>query len=268
MGFFGQIYISAPVLGTITALIAISRAVIVVAKTKSEQTAGDYGLLLIIGLFYGAAGAVTPFAYSLNPAYGILHYSLVLLCAVINVLVQLTRSESNIMPVSGYTSLVITIILQMIAMPLAVLPYVNAEALSLSPPVTQEIRIETITETFSRIKDGLSEIERDIALESENIDQSIENLTKDIEARNMELRTLVQEQSRMAEEIRISRALADLTGEEAKAVVDALNRGKTADKFLDYGVGFGLGLLSSGFFFVMQRFTATRPQLATQQPSP
>ena len=266
-----QIYISAPILGAITALIAISTVVIRNAQKKSEREAVYYVILTIVGVVIGAAGAVTPFAYALSPIYGLLHYATVLLSAVILAILGMGDESKSIrwFVSSFFSAVAFPPILLIIAIPLAVLPYFRSEAPSLLPPqASPEISTQAITETFSRIEDGLSEIERDIALESENIDQSIENLTKDIETRNTELRALVEEQSRMAEEVKISRALADLTEEQGKAVVNALNRGKTADKFLDYGVGFLLGLLSSGFILVMQRFTSRRPQLATQQPSP
>ena len=61
--------------------------------------------------------------------------------------------------------------------------------------------------------------------------------------------------------------LKNSAGLKSQGVVEALNRGKTADKFLDYGVGFVLGLLSSGFILVIQRFTTSRQRLATQRTS-
>ena len=275
MGFFDQIYISAPVLGAITALIAVSTWVIGAAKSRSEQAAADaagWGFSTFFGVVFGTSGAVTPFAFALSPIYGLLHYAFVLLSAFIFGIIGIrsfkdgTISLQGLFPVSSFlSSLAFPPILLLVAIPSAVLPYIRAE--TPTPPASQEIGTIAIKETFSRIKDGLSEIERNIALESQNIDQSIENLTQDIESRNQELTALVDEQARMAEEIKKSRELAGLTEDQAKAVFAEFNRNKVRDQFLDYGVGFVLGLLSSGFYFVMQRFTSRRPQLPTQEPS-
>ncbi|MFQ6027983.1 MAG: hypothetical protein ACE5Q6_10865 [Dehalococcoidia bacterium] len=258
MGFFEQIYISAPVLGATIAGVLIVGAVLNRDLIISSPTDGF--LVGIAVVVFSISSAAAPFAYELTPIYGIIQFFLVLLSAVL-ILVSLTNliEDTDKAFVLFIGTLIVPVVLLLVAIPVAVLPYFRSDAPSSPPPLAStEIRTEAITESFSRIKDTLNEIDKDIALESENIDQSIEKLTKEIDARNEELRTLVEEQSRMAEEVDTLRELANLSEKQADAVVEALNRGKTRDKFLDYAVGFGLGLLSSGFFFVIQRFGPRR----------
>lgn len=231
-----------------------------------ELNAGVYVSLAIYVVIFGGSGAVTPFAYALSPIYGILHYAMVFLCAVVLAILAMLNLRDFSLPewlanFSGILSIAFPPILLMFAVPLAGLPYFRSE----TPPAqaASVIRTQTITESFSRIKGALNLIEKDIAQESANLDKAIECLTKEMETLNIELQNLAAEQPRLAEEVESCKLLASLPEEQANTVIKALSREKTIEKILDYGVGLGLGLLSSGFFFVMQRFTSRRPHMAT-----
>lgn len=138
-----------------------------------------------------------------------------------------------------------------VSIPYAVIPYYRR----ISAPEQIEVPLlspRLLGERFGRIRNAIGQIERSIATEVRGVDQAMDQLSSEIESRNRELEDIQTERQRLTEQLRQYEAIAALTREQADAVTEALRRGK----YVDYVVGFVLGLISSGLFFLLTRIPA------------
>jgi len=252
MAAIDPIYLRALVMGAIIGFLEIlDMAVAIKDVIEYRKAIIITGIVLICITI--ANGASASFAYNINPIYGIVHYGLILSYTISTLLYTYKIFRNQFISVIGF---LIVITLFIIVIPVAVIPHFRPQAPLTSAHIPSEISTESFTKSFSRIRYVLSDIERKISKETTNIDNSIIALIKEINARNEQLRALHGEQSRLSEQVEYYRKLASLTEEQTQAVIQALQRGK----YTDYIIGFIIGLLSSGVFFALQKFTLIKRQ--------
>ncbi len=138
-------------------------------------------------------------------------------------------------------------VMLIVAIPVAVIPY-----LSIAPKV-EELPIEQIDPApiivnLNRINDSIEELENQLIVESRNIDVLSEAVVSELEKRNDELEHISNERAKVVAELNYYKSLASLTKNQVQAVVSALQR----SRYLDYFVGFLIGLVTGGLFFIVQ----------------
>lgn len=252
MAAIDPIYLRALVMGAIIAFLEILDLAAGI-KDVAEHRKTIIIVAIIFVCISIANGASASFAYNINPIYGIVHYGLILSYGIFTLLYSYKIFRNQFIIITGF---LIVITLFIIVIPVAVIPHFRPQAPLTSAHIPSEISAESFTKSFSRIRYVLSDIERKISKETTNIDNSIIALTKEIDARNEQLLALRAEQSRLSQQVEYYRELASLTEEQTQAVIQALQRGK----YIDYIIGFIIGLLSSGVFFALQKFRLIKGQ--------
>jgi hypothetical protein len=106
---------------------------------------------------------------------------------------------------------------------------------------SNEIDISLIEKSFSNIESSFKEIDEIIETETSYINELIIKTRTQIESKNSELKELNQQQIELQEQMEQYKQLSTISEEQAKALLVALNR----NKYLEYLIGFGIGLLSS-----------------------
>jgi uncharacterized membrane protein YjjP (DUF1212 family) len=145
-------------------------------------------------------------------------------------------------------ALFIPFILLSISIILGVIPYVAFKKSIIYSNEQIKINPEPIIESFEKIKEHLSGLEIRISEESKNIDNLVIIMIKEIELQNKELEETRIKVDRLSQQVEYFRDLADLTEDEAKLVIKALER----DKYRDILIGFGIGLFFCVIGLILQ----------------
>ncbi len=123
-----------------------------------------------------------------------------------------------------------------------VTPAINLQALRSGPteigPVVETIQSVT---SIPLIRERFSDLEQLLQVEGEKIQVSLESVFDEVEKQNVELQELRAEEQRLKAELETYKKLLELDEPKVQAIRSLLNRGK----YLDYGVGLLLGVLSS-----------------------
>ena len=137
-----------------------------------------------------------------------------------------------------------------IVIPVAVVPHFRNVTYVGTISEAEEISTLPIIENFNKIKELIKSTEDELISQSENIDKLVDELISEIERRNIELREINQERADVLTELEYYKTIASLTKEQSDAVYRALQRAR----YIDYIVGFAIGIFTSGFFFMIQHF--------------
>ena len=176
----------------------------------------------------------------------------IIVIVIIQLIVLLSKEESQLFNFG---------MIILIIFPLFILIFLTPKVLSsLSENniVSDKIDISQIEKSFSNIESSFYDIDKIIESETSNINKLISQIKTQIESKNQELKQLNEQQNRLLEEVEHYKKLSSINREQADALLVALNR----NKYLEYIIGFAIGILSSlaaGYIFIvlMKRKTAT-----------
>lgn len=252
MNFFNPVIVRA-LIGGLIILIPIILMLIREVKPKLKIS-HCFGVILVV-LFFMAIGGTGSFVYVMNSIYGIFYYVIVFSYTTFFILVELYILKFKAAAGLVILLFVIPFVSFIYAVPTAVIPYFRSAINLTSKPIaiSSEFNAESFTKRFSRMREALTDIEGKISLETKNIDHSITELTYEIEQRNKQLKDLRDQQASLEDQVEQYKKLASLTQEQTQAVIEVLRKGK----YIDYTVGFIIGILSGGIFFALQQL---RPQ--------
>ena len=212
----------------------------------SDKISGFFALF--IGVVLTAAAWVAPYCWQLHWLYGgaqaLVSY-LGLLTLMILVYVPLSGPggkiyDNTILMTSPWLLAFISLT---IAVPAAIVPQMKSNtAHDQSPPGEIELNTEFIEDSLTINKGSLRSAQASNDHENKVVNDAINGLLKDLEARNTAIRELEQQEAEMLAEIRQLREISTISENQAHAIIKALNKGK----YFDYLMGFVIGLASSG----------------------
>src|SRR5262249_35865334 len=129
----------------------------------------------------------------------------------------------------------------LVAVPYAILPLLRSHTPIAVPTVVAPIDTSFIRASIQQIQTSMAGSVRDIQREQARIEAATAQLVEQVDKQNARIRTLQHEREILAQQIVSERALASLTKDQAEAVRQSLTRGR----YLDYMVGFFIGVVSS-----------------------
>jgi len=231
-------------------LVILTFFVIIYGKHESGEW---LKFIFVVAAFMPITSA--PFIFKKKRAYAFFH-----LCISIIGLITLTSGvivrelvdpgEIQYWPhVLGFVAFIgasLSFISFLVSVPYAVIPYYRR----ISEPVKKKVSLissQFLSESFTRIRSAIGQIEKSIGKDAANIDKAIDQLATEIQNRNKELQEIQKEQQKLIDQRDQYKTLAALTKQQANAVTEALRRGK----YLDYVIGFILGLISGVIVFLL-----------------
>ncbi len=134
----------------------------------------------------------------------------------------------------------LTIIGSVAAVPISVLPVLRAGRSSSYDKAAASEPVE-VTADMPLIKERFSDLQKLLRVEGDKVQTSLESALGEVEEQNEQLQALRIEEQRLNAELETYRSLAEISEGQAKALQVMLRKGK----YVDYGIGFFLGLLSS-----------------------
>ncbi len=204
----------------------------------------------MILIIFTMAAIAAYYPLNLNVIYGVCHY-LVVVASSIVFLVGIGYDKIR----ADWPALLLLFpfIVLIVAIPVAILPQFGLGTTeAMAPP--SEISTKPIIESFDRIKEALQNAESQLSIESRNIDTLTAILIREIEVKNSQLRDIRTELQSVRKELEHYKELASLTEEQAQAVINAMRR----EKYVDYLVGFGIGIITGGMLFFIQRISSRK----------
>mgnify|MGYP001806312546 CR=1 FL=1 len=170
--------------------------------------------------------------YDLNKTLSVLT---IIILIVLQLFTSLTDLNRRIFDYLAATTIIFPIIMIIIMAPSIVSSFNQKDY------TYNEIDIRQIENSFSKIESSFKGIDKIIETETFNINELIAKTKKQIEDKNQELVNLNEQQNKLKTQLEYYKRLTSINEEQAQALLVALNR----NKFLEYIVGFGIGLLSS-----------------------
>lgn len=205
--------------------------------------------LLPVGFILGletaalaAAGGITYTLVHLSPVLGAVHYLLLLSCTSI-----LAWGADRIIPQRVLRQLekvgfVAPYVLLMLALG-AVMVAGRAPA---AAPGTAEV-----VASVARITALLDSVEREVSQESAKVDTLLAAILQDLDRKNEQLAEAQRQLDSLSAELEYYRALADLSENEANAVLEAFRAESRAQTLRNILIGFGVGLVTGVLSGVM-----------------
>jgi hypothetical protein len=139
------------------------------------------------------------------------------------------------------TSIPLTYILFLIAVPTAIIPYFRGQRKSEIIEMDLPFDLGFIAAGFENIRQNFQGVQKAISSETLNIDRAISRFQENLQSQSNEFKRLQNELVRTKEELEEYRTLASLTKQQRDTLLAALSR----QKYVDYLVGFILGVASS-----------------------
>jgi len=206
-------------------------------------------LLIGVGLFLSTA--CISFTFKVSHIYGILHTFFSYFGILTFFLLVLRDLFRRINRTFLFSSWILSGIMLIIAIPTSVIPNFPTQKSLIMRDNYGEIKLDFISESLSKIKDSFDAVELNVSEESKNIDKSINNLLNNIDNSNNELKRLKKEQMKLSSEIDQYKKLASVTEQQATAIRTMIRRGK----YLDYIIGFFIGLTSSTTILLIKKYS-------------
>lgn len=230
--------------------------VILVTKQVAEGFSfRDWFRFITLLLFYIISGISAFFTLKLSIIFGLAHYLLVVSCCIL--LLRAFKKASDL--IAGI-AVITPIIIFSIAIPFSIFPYFASRTESKTAEAPKKISVTPIHKGLNTIKGILDNLEKQVGIESKNINSLRTVLVKDIENKNEQLKNTQIELERLSKEVEHYKTLASLSEEQTQAVIRALN----SSKYFDYLAGFIIGLIISGTFFLIQTFVSRKNLLRTR----
>lgn len=117
----------------------------------------------------------------------------------------------------------------------------DVKQMKYAPDTIQTFNIEEINNSLDRIQEKYKEINKAVSQESSEMTATIEDILKQINEKNLELKDMNAVMSKMKMQIEYYEGLINLSDKEVQAVVYAL----TKDKYKDYLIGGVIGFFVS-----------------------
>ncbi len=205
------------------------------------------------------SGFGIPFAWESNWLFGLL-YGLLLYSALGLHFIEGWVNSNIVIPEKVYQTLGSSIaICLVLTVPMSILPFYRGEHIATESSTVDVIRAIEI----DSIKSKFSELEAVLTKEGEKIREALATVTKEIDAQNAELNKLQREKEGMMAELEMYKNIVNLTEDQVNAVTNILGRGK----YIDYTIGFLLGLLSSAIVAFGNKILLLRPNKKIQSIS-
>jgi len=222
--------------------------VIAYAIIKLKWAISDWDLsdILIVGGL-SISSLLIMSAWNIHPYFGIGFTICVYLSAwLINVqIISGTLPEWPWITMSVLTSIGVMVIITV-----RFLPMLQSDVSLVAVEIVDEsIDLSFVDESLNNIRQSLSVSGDVISQEQQKIDDAAKQLISELENRNAKLTLLKDEHRLLMKQVEQYKALASLTERQTEAVVLALER----NKYLDYLVGFLIGVMSSGLTSILFR---------------
>jgi methyl-accepting chemotaxis protein len=179
------------------------------------------------------------FAWQSDFIYGIVYAA----CVYVGVVAFFLRGINRITPLAVSAALLVAGAAVIIVVPTAILPrlHLDLKADSSGDDSFAELDVSFIEKSVNSMKSSMDSTTSSIEAEKRNMAAAIEKLSAGLAQRNRQLKDMNERHQLLKQEVEQYKSLANLTGEQADAVRAALQNGK----YLDYFVGFVLGIVSS-----------------------
>jgi len=210
-----------------------------------------------IWLIFVISASFSYFTYKINIIYGVFQYLIPLMVVILLILEEkyelLEKSQKTILHkefvILVLISFVSPFVMLFVAVPIAVIPYFD-NVPNVNEITADKISPVPIVTNLARIKDSIEELEKQLMIESQSIDTLSDAVVEELERHSNELEDLKKEQAEVMTQLEYYKSLTSLTEDQTQSVVSALNR----SRYVDYLVGFGIGILTGGFFIVLQNY--------------
>jgi hypothetical protein len=164
-------------------------------------------------------------------------------CIYLGVIAFSLRALNRIGPRTVTVALLAVGVALFIVVPTAILPriHLDLDADRQDRQSFAELDVGFVEKSLESMRSSMDSTMSSIETEKKNMSAAIEKLSAGLTQRNRQLREINEKHRQLQQEVEQYKALANLTEEQADAVSAALHRGK----YLDYLVGFVLGVASS-----------------------
>lgn len=229
---------------TLVLLIAPATLLMLVSILRRRRYIDNHWSLWFIALIAVVAPAGALPAWQVHPVYGIA-YALATYSGV--VLFSLSLTDVYVVQVWMLFPAAVAVIT---LLPVIVLPLFSTSRATMISSTGQALDVSFVGKSTKHMEDSIASAIRDIEHEQANIKEAASTLSREIELKNQLIRQLENERSALLTQIQQQQALAALTKDQAEAVRDSLSRGK----YVDYFIGFVIGVISSIVASVAIRF--------------
>ncbi len=227
----------------------------IAAKIEYDKSK-EGGIYIIIGALAFVIGTgCIGFAWRKAPAYGvtqaIISYIPFVVIVIENTDTRISELIKKIPEVIFSVIAVIALISIVIAVPLTVIPYYRQTP---QPPQVELLSTTFLTDSLDQIGNSFQDVEKAIKSERGKIEISIQKLLSDFEKSKKDLEKVSEQQKQLKAEAEYYKQMASLTKAQARAVESMLRR----SKYVDYFIGFLVGIASSVTAIILSKF---KPQM-------
>lgn len=212
----------------------------------------DFPGYLALGLVICILPAGAWFAWQINIFYGLVYgaliYGALFLIFATDYYNVPWRHAKWVTPLA----LVIFLALGVTVFPFAILPTLRPKASR--QQVNAGIDLAVFSQSADQIQRSMTKAVSDIQGEQQRLDVATQRLLAAVAAQNTAIKRLEGERAQLAEQVRYQTALASLTKPQADAIAQSLTRGK----YIDYFLGFLIGVASSVTATLGMRLLAKR----------
>jgi len=212
----------------------------------------DFGIIIIILIlsFVALSGFGVPFAWKTHWVYGLV-YGLLIYAFLGFTAFELFSNKFETPVWLDGTLLAGLLICLSASIPISILPIYRGE------PILTKRSSAQIKDTIdaSAIAEKLSELQNVLDNEGKKIEHALDSAIEEVEAQNKQLSLLRNEKDELKRELDTYKNLLNLSKKQIEAITSVLNRGQ----YLDYIIGFILGVISSFIVTLAPRLMPRKP---------